>query len=287
VPRLPPPTSGLTPAPGFGGRSRGLAGKYTDKAVAEFTQAIADFTEAIGLDPNEADNFSWRARCYGLTGANDKARADWSTAIRLDPDNAHAYSNRSAYYIAVGEYDKAIADGTEAGRLGVAILLHSEEAARVIAHHTEAIRLDPKASQNYLLRANVHAGKGEHAKAMADYNKAIQLDPKVASYYVNRGHARYYHNQGTGRDDVVEYDKAFADFAEAIRLDPENAYFYFLRGDLYGEKGGYDKGRADLAEAIRLDPIHCGELQLYFREERWFCRGPNRPMKPNPNRIST
>jgi tetratricopeptide (TPR) repeat protein len=225
-----------------------ILAEFTDKAIGDCPMAIADFTAAIQHDPTEADNYFWRARCYVGAGEHGKAIADYSAAIWLDPKEADYYNKRGRCYDQTGEHDKAIADFIAAIRLGgvASLFLEKDQYDKVMAHFTEAIRLDPKVTENYSLRGRCYAQKSEYDKAIADFTKAIQLDPTEADYYARRGECY-------GRTDYRSGpDKAIADYSAAIRLDPKVADWYLSRSRFYREAGELDKAIADYTEVIRL-----------------------------------
>jgi len=52
-----------------------------------------------------------------------------------------------------------------------------------LADYDEAILLDPKDSQAFNNRANVHERQGHYEKAAADFNETIQMDPNYENAY--------------------------------------------------------------------------------------------------------
>src|ERR1700738_636490 len=65
--------------------------------------------------------------------------------------------------------------------------LEKREHAQAIAQFNEAIRLDPKFANAYVMRGNCYSESGEQQKALADFSEAIRLDPKPAHAYISRG----------------------------------------------------------------------------------------------------
>jgi len=161
--------------------------------------------------------------------------------IRSNPDEAGVYIRRGYLFAARSMTDgKAFFD-------------------QAVADFTEAIRIDPKATEAYLGRAGLYSQKSDYDPAIADYTQALQLDPKNEEAYTYRG--GLYSQKG-------KYDEALADFNEALRLNPQCKNVHAFRGLLYFTQGVYNKENADydkavenvdkaipdIEEAVRLEP---------------------------------
>jgi tetratricopeptide (TPR) repeat protein len=115
-----------------------------------------------------------------------------------------------------------------------------------IADYTESIRLNPKNAEAYDGRATARMWARDIQGAIADYTEAIRLNPRNAQYYSSRG----YH-----RNRLRDYQGALADYTEAIRLNPKDNglnYNYSVRGDLRRALGDFQGALADHTENIRL-----------------------------------
>ena len=110
---------------------------------------------------------------------------------------------------------------------------------------TETVRLDPKDSRAFGIRAVLFTHKGEVAKALADAEEAIRLDPGYALPYQTRASLRVH---------AGKLDEALKDANEAVRLDPENAKVYTTRAGVWAATGDLSKTLEDMSEAIRLSP---------------------------------
>jgi tetratricopeptide (TPR) repeat protein len=86
---------------------------------------------------------------------------------------------------------------------------HQWEAA--IAQLDEAIRLNPKNTKAYFLRAEARDNNAQPYLAIADYSQVIYHDPDSAAAYLSRG--KLYRSRGFA-------DKALHDLTQAIRLEP-------------------------------------------------------------------
>lgn len=117
---------------------------------------------------------------------------------------------------------------------------------RAIADDNEAIRLDPKSAEGYILRAATYMVNAKLDECIADDAEAIRLKPspkRLAHAYGNREFAYSLEH---------EWDKAISDCTEAIRLDPTSFWAFGVRGHAYQEKGEPIKAKKDLDEEKRL-----------------------------------
>jgi tetratricopeptide (TPR) repeat protein len=161
--------------------------------------------------------------------------------IRSNPNDAGAYIRRGYLFAARSMTDgKAFFD-------------------QAVADFTEAIKIDPKATEAYLGRAGLYSQKNDYDPAIEDYSQALRLDPKNEEAYTYRG--GLYSQKG-------KYDEALADFNEALRLNPQCKNVHAFRGLMYFTQGVYSKENADydkavenvdkavldIEEAVRLDP---------------------------------
>jgi tetratricopeptide (TPR) repeat protein len=58
-------------------------------------EAVEDFTRAIALDPDNAEAFYERGRCYALAGDAGKAAADYEQTLALNPSHPKAAEKRN------------------------------------------------------------------------------------------------------------------------------------------------------------------------------------------------
>jgi tetratricopeptide (TPR) repeat protein len=192
------------------------------------------FTRAIGLDPNLAEDYCYRAINDMESGAPywggttwDKVIADCNRAIELKPDYAKAYDARGFVNYKVGKSDQSIVD------------------------YSKSIELDPNDAKPYYHRGLLYYQQKQWDLALPDLSKSIELDP-------NAIHCQYY--RGTIYYGREEWDMAIADLstvaARASIAWPEPsqelARAYYQRGVDYMEKGEREKASIDLQKAIDL-----------------------------------
>jgi tetratricopeptide (TPR) repeat protein len=268
----------------------------TESVGAEFadaigrTVAIHDFTEAIRLDPKDAGNYFWRARCHEQPRELDQAIADYTEAIRLDPKGTVAFVERGYCHEQKGEHDRAIADFTEAIRLNPDVTAehgglspHCERGKcyEQIGEHDKAIADFEEALLLYTLPFH-----GEGAALLAHLNEAIRRHPNVADHYYWRGRFYQMYPMDDHESSDIEFElnlefepslddeatpnpepsKAQADFTKAIELDPTVADYYLWRAASTGEG---NEAIADLTEAIRLDP---NKDEAFFNRGHSYCQ---------------
>lgn len=130
--------------------------------------------------------------------------------------------------------------------------LESDEYDRAQADISEALRLDPRSSRAYWLRALIAQELKQRDEATRNFDRAIELDAHDAILLESRGWNRL---------DRHEYDKAIADFDAALSAYPAQAESV-LRGRGYAWYGKHEYGQAiaDFDAALRLDPADARAL---------------------------
>jgi Tfp pilus assembly protein PilF/V8-like Glu-specific endopeptidase len=115
---------------------------------------------------------------------------------------------------------------------------------QAVREFSEAIRIFPKYSYAYLLRAETYEQLKEFQKALADYNQAIALDPRDPDGYNNRGIVK--------KNNFNDLQGALADYNQAISLSP-SADNYTNRANLYFKLANVQGALADYNQAISLN----------------------------------
>src|SRR5687767_14755556 len=62
--------------------------RNVDLAETKYEQAAADFSGAIELEPENAEFYFYRGRCFYKSRSIEKAIWDFNAAIKLEPDYA-------------------------------------------------------------------------------------------------------------------------------------------------------------------------------------------------------
>jgi WD40 repeat protein len=127
----------------------------------------------------------------------DRVLADYDEVLRRDPHSVAALLGRGQVCLRLFEKGHG-----------------PERLDRALEDLTQAIGLDARCKEAYLLRALAHAHQKHPKRAIADYTRVLALDP---------GHAPAYYNRGLLYAEEKDYDRAKADLDKAIALDPELA----------------------------------------------------------------
>ena len=147
---------------------------------------------------------------------------------------------------AIGECNRAIKlDPKYSDAYGERANLHflKNDFDRAIADASEAIELDPQQFNAYNIRGRSHGSKGELDEALSDLNSAIEINSKVWYLYNNRG------NVYSAKND---FDRAISDYNSAIQLTEKNPLAYYNRGKVYERKNDTDRALADYRKVLDL-----------------------------------
>jgi len=143
------------------------ASGYKDRASAywylrENEFALADLSQAIGMNPDDADLFSFRGSVLERLGLHEPAIADFLHALHLNPEQPRVHRKLADCHQAMGRLDEAVDD------------------------LTTAIRLDPGESYNHYQRGRIFEQMERKEEAHKDYERAMELglgfDPRKLSH---------------------------------------------------------------------------------------------------------
>ncbi|MCG6872095.1 MAG: tetratricopeptide repeat protein [Gammaproteobacteria bacterium] len=129
------------------GMARGRAG--------ELDEAVADLGEFLRRNPDSSLGYTKRGVRHVWRGDFKKAEKDLREAIRLDPTNAEAHDDLGVMLAQRGTYRKAI------------------------THFTTTIRLDPSYQKGYHNLALTHYLIDEHQRALEVIDRALRLNPRA------------------------------------------------------------------------------------------------------------
>ena len=176
----------------------------------------------VPTNPEEAAIFYFGlGQAYSLDNEPAKAIESYRATLVHDPQSPLVRARLAAELVKVGNFAEA----------------------KVLCE--EAVRLDPKYLDSYLLLAGIQVAAKEYDTAISTYRKVIAIDPK------NRDALLYL---GVTLADQKEYAVAQKEFEEAVKLDPRNAEVRNNLGTVLDEQGNAGAARTHLEAAVQLDP---------------------------------
>jgi tetratricopeptide (TPR) repeat protein len=235
-------------------------------ALEHFDEALLDYSKAINRDPNHADAYAGRARCWLASNEPDRAAADQR--------QASAYTNRYAEWIVTGQFQLILGNLAHAidedpndpranAHLGLLLAtwpdIERRDGARALEYATKACDLtsweDPEA---LAALAEAHASLNHFDEAVKWQTRAVEVEsfekPKL---------------ELKRRLKKLEYDRAMVRLTEAVEADPSAARNYWRRAEArwrhardlededefsHAASDEFKLALADCDRAIALDP---------------------------------
>ena len=177
-------------------------------------------------------------------------------------------------------------------------LILKREFAKAFEQLNAALKLDPKCSAAYFMRAGIYADANQDTRALVDFNTAVELEPVNADFHNARGfflltrqkypaaihdfsnairlsptHSQACNNRGMARVALGQFKEAVADFTEALKLSPRNHDAYNNRGFAYFQAGDSENALLDFNSALRLSPDYLNAFNnkglLYYKAEKY------------------
>ncbi|WP_254507785.1 tetratricopeptide repeat protein [Anatilimnocola floriformis] len=187
---------------------------------------FADFDAAAKADSTNFDALQARAILYIEKGDNEKATADLKAAVELQKDNHRALGALAEVMTNLKKYDEALKLCDDVIKLAPKDTLGYNLRARVkvlkddlkggIADLNEALKIDSTDVASLLMRSGLLAADGKPEEARADVEKALRLRPDVPQVILMR--SRLAAQQGRMND-------AISDIQLLLRSDPKNRDF--------------------------------------------------------------
>lgn len=194
-----------------------LRAKMTNDEEAKF----ADFDAAAKADPTNFDALQARAILYLEKGENEKATADLKAAVELQKDNHRALGALAEVMTNLKKYDEAL------------------------KLCDDVIKLAPKETLGYNLRARVKVLKDDLKGGIADLNEALKIDSTdVASLLMRSGLLA-----ADGKP-----DEAKADVEKALRLRPDVPQVILMKARLAAQANRFGEAIGDIQLLLRSDP---------------------------------
>jgi len=242
-----------------------LEAKFQALPGGDEREAVAALDEAIKLlktkdQPKQlADAYVLRAQ---FVEDNDRKLADYEEALKTDPKHIAARQGRALLYLEKGENDKAIADlmkllEQDADNPGIAAelaraLILTKKFDEALKYCEEVIKLAPKATEGYKLRAQLRWIKDDTKGALEDLGQALSINANDISALLMR--SRLYASEKKDAEAKADLDKA-------LRLRPDLPQAIELRSILAAQKKNYADAIADIQTLLQSDPTN-GEYRL-------------------------
>lgn len=224
------------------------------RAMQNIEAALIDFGSAISLQPNEASNYHWRARCYLEAKNYISALADFDKAIELEPDKGFRYNWRGSCHFeakdiltALTDFNKAIElqpDSISSFHWRARCHQQAKNFSAAVADFSVAIDLEPDKDSRYYWRGRCFFDNGDFDAALMDFERATELKPDAINH----------HWRARCHQQMKNYSAALADFDRAIELEPGKSFRYNRRGSCHFEAKNFSAALADFEKAIGLAP---------------------------------
>jgi tetratricopeptide (TPR) repeat protein len=217
------------------------------------------------------------SKCYLILGGlseNDEERMELlSKAIELDGKNTDALRARGLIYMLTEKPDLAIEDfraligidpsDSMAQQAIAETLTNAKKFDEAIAAIEEAIKANPEAAENYMLRARIHLMQEKMDDAIADLDEALEINPREIQALLMRGELNL---------QTDKLDDAMRDVELALVVRPGLIRAILLRSLIFAGQGNYDSAAKDMELLVQNDPQNTQwKLQLammYYGGER-------------------
>lgn len=137
----------------------------------------------------------------------------------------------------VSEGERHMVLGLEAAMKG--------DAAKVLAHYTDLVRLFPDDERAHTLLGNLYFGRQDYAKAIDHFVKATSIDASFSQPYNQLGYAYRFHGR------MADAETAFKKYIQLIPDDP-NPYDSYA--ELLMKMGRFEESIKAYEKALALDP---------------------------------
>ncbi len=138
-----------------------------------------------------------------------------------------------------------------------AYFLRKSQPLDAISEYTEAITLDQKYTDAYVMRSLCRTSVDDYEGAVTDLTQAIELRPEGAMYYQCRAMAYTYLDLG-------DTDKAIADYDKAIALSRETHWLYLSKASLLFQEARFAEAIPVYRACLANPPSAAGDVVTTF-----------------------
>ncbi|ELT97004.1 hypothetical protein CAPTEDRAFT_174469 [Capitella teleta] len=143
--------------------------------------------------------------------------------------------------------------------------------AEALEEFAAAVKVDPKNSDIYHHRGQLHLLIDKVEAAVSDFEHSVSLRPEFAIAYVQKCYTEY-RLAFTNRS-PLQMQNALKSFEETIAKFPDCSEGYALYGQALNDQQMYEKANETFQKAISLEPdngniyVHKGLLQLQWKQD--------------------
>jgi predicted Zn-dependent protease len=251
-----------------------------------FDAAGTDFRALIAKDPAKGENYFYAGQNYfrsGMLDENpvliDSAAMMYNKGIELNATNPLNYVGAGKILLYKGNVNDAKAQFFKAAsiaqnknaevmrRTGEAWIAetNNKNPDEAIAQFNNAIKLDPKNPENYILLGDAQLEKNptDGSGPVKNYQQATTLDPKSSKGIVSEG--RLYRR---GRNYTLAVEK----YKAALAIDPTYAPAYRELAEVYNLAGQHNKSIENWKKYLELnnsDQARYGFLNSLFKNKQY------------------
>ena len=218
----------------------------------QYEQAVASFQEAIAESNTEPLYYISQGMAHIELRNYEEAHKSFDYALGVDAESGLVYRGKGIAYLKAGDYTAAIeafnsalaCAGGHVSQTEFDVLKYRGEAETASGNYDAAVEtysilldVEKKPEDNYYLRGNVYAMKGEIEKAVADFDSLIKEKPNDYAAYC----CAY---QSLAAAGAQEQGKAYLDAALLIKDERPVAHKY--RGMVQYLLGEYNNAVAEI-----------------------------------------
>jgi tetratricopeptide (TPR) repeat protein len=188
---------------------------------------IAHYDSMIKAQPNNSDNYLFRAMLRSSCSDHQRAIKDFDKAILLDSNNLMAYLGRANTQFQLEEIIASVEDSKvqistfdNFGSSPKMTVKGDVVYYKMLRDYSMVKKLDSTFSYVWFNMANLKIWREDYSGGLHDFNFALNCDPEFSHAYYNRGLVYLL---------LQENEKACADLSKAGELGIKEAYFIMKR----------------------------------------------------------
>lgn len=237
---------------GCGGKTGSYETGLQQYEAGQYEEAVVSFQSAIAENNTEPLYYISQGMAHIELRNYEEAQKSFDYALGVDDRSGLAYRGKGIAYLKAGDYASAITAfdsalqcaGGRVSQMEFDVLKYRGEAETALEDYDAAVEtysilldVEKKPEDNYYLRGNVYAMKGEIEKAAADFDSLVEAKPNDYAVYC----CAYQSLAAAGAQDR---GKAYLDAALLIKDDRAVANKY--RGMVQYLLGEYGNAVAEI-----------------------------------------